>query len=95
MKYNDFIKTLQEELNENGLRIKQSDLKKIFECMSNVILDNIDEEEIIKIREFIVFKLIEVPSKVLPNGTHTDKQLSMKIEMTDFYKKKIKERLNK
>lgn len=95
MNYNTFIKTLQDTLNENGLRISQDNLKKIFDTMAEVILDNIGEEENIKIREFIMFRLITVKERKLPNGTTSKEQLGVKVELSNTYKNKLKERLNK
>ena len=42
MKYVDFIKILQNALAEEGLRISQDKLKKIFEVTADVIVDNIE-----------------------------------------------------
>lgn len=95
MTYSEFIKRLQDALNEEGVRISQDKLKKIFETMSDVVLDNIGEYDKIPLKEFIIFRLVSIPKKKLPNGEWTDEQLSVKIEMTDKYKKKIKDRLNK
>lgn len=94
MTFNSFIKTLQDALNEEGIRLSQDKLKKIFETMSNVIIDNIGEEETIKIKEFLIFNLIEIKPRKLPNGSFSPQQYSMQIQMTDFYKKKIKNKLN-
>lgn len=95
MTYSEFIKRLQDALSEEGVRISQDKLKKIFETMSDVVLDNIGEYDKIPLKEFIIFRLVSIPKKKLPNGEWTDEQLSVKIEMTDKYKKKIKDRLNK
>lgn len=95
MTYSEFIKRLQDALSEEGVRISQDKLKKIFETMSNVVIDNIGEYDKIPLKEFIIFRLVSIPKKKLPNGEWTDEQLSVKIEMTDKYKKKIKDRLNK
>lgn len=95
MTYSEFIKRLQDALNEEGVRISQDKLKKIFETMSDVVLDNIGEYDKIPLKEFIIFRLVSIPKKKLPNGEWTDEQLSIKIEMTDKYKKRIKDRLNK
>lgn len=95
MTNNEFIKTLQDALNEEGIRLSQDKLKKIFEKVADVIVDNIGEEEDIKIKEFIIFRLIEVLPRKLPDKSYSPQQLSMKIEMTDKFKKRLKDRLNK
>ena len=95
MTYSEFIKRLQDALSEEGVRISQDKLKKIFETMSDVVIDNIGETDKIPLKEFIIFRLTEIPPKKLPNGEWTEKQLSLKIEMTEKYKKKIKDKLNK
>lgn len=94
MKYNDFIASFQKELNENGVRITQEKMKKMFEVLADYIIENIGYEENINIREFIVFRLITIPPKKLPNGEWSEQQYSIKIEMTDKYKKELKNRLN-
>ncbi len=94
MKYNELIKLLQKELNEEGIRITQDKLKKIFEVTGDIIIENIKEEERMPLKEFIIFKLITIPKKKMPNGEWTDEQLSVKIEMSEVYKKRIKDRLN-
>ena len=94
MKYNDFIKLLQNELKEEGVRVTQDNLKKIFEVTSDIIMDNIKEEERIPLKEFVMFRLVVIPKKKLPNGEWTEEQLSVKIEMSEVYKKRIKDRLN-
>ena len=94
MKYSVFIKTLQDALNEEGIRLSQDKLKKIFETMSNVIIDNIGKEETIKIKEFLIFNLVEIKPRKMPDGKYSPLQYSMQIQMTDFYKKKIKNKLN-
>lgn len=93
--YNEFIKELQDALNEEGVRISQDKLKKIFDTMGNLIVENIGEVEKIPLKEFIIFRLVSIPPKKLPTGEWTDEQLSLKIEMTEKYKKRIKDRLNK
>lgn len=95
MTNNEFIKTLQDALNEEGIRLSQDKLKKIFEKVADVIVDNIGEEEDIKIKEFIIFRLIEVLPRKLPDKSYSPQQLSMKIEMTEKFKKRLKDRLNK
>ena len=95
MTNNEFIKTLQDALNEEGIRLSQDKLKKIFEKVADVIVNNIGEEEDIKIKEFIIFRLIEVLPRKLPDKSYSPQQLSMKIEMTDKFKKRLKDRLNK
>ena len=95
MTNNEFIKTLQDALNEEGIRLSQDKLKKIFEKVADVIVDNIGEEEDIKIKEFIIFRLIEVLPRKLPDKSYSTQQISMKIEMTEKFKKRLKDRLNK
>lgn len=95
MTYNEFIKKLQDILNEEGIRISQDKLKKIFDAMGNLIVENIGDAENIKIKEFIIFRLVSIPPKRLPTGEWTDEQLSLKIELTNKYKKRIKDYLNK
>lgn len=95
MKYTSFIKALQDALIEEGIRISQDKLKTIFETMANVILDNIKEEEKILLHQFICFKLIDISPRKLPNGNFSPQQYGVKIELSDVYKKKLKERLNK
>lgn len=95
MTYNQLIKALQNALNEEGIRLSQDKLKKIFEIMSNVIVDNIGEEDSIKIKEFLIFNLIEIKPRRLPDGKYSPHQYSMQIQMSDKYKKRIKDKLNK
>lgn len=94
MTYNQLVKALQDALNEEGIRLSQDKLKKIFETMSNVIIDNIGEEETIKIKEFLIFNLIEIKPRKLPDGKYSSQQYSMQIQMTDKYKRRIKNKLN-
>lgn len=94
MTHNEFIKTLQKALNEEGIRLSQDKLKKIFEVLADVVVDNIKEEEDIKIKEFIIFRLIEIMPKKMPDQSFSPQQLSMKIEMTDKFKSRLKKRLN-
>ena len=94
MKYNDFIKLLQQELNEEGIRITQSNLKKIFETVGDIVIENIEEEERIPLKEFVMFRLVVIPKKKLPNGEWTEEQLSLKIEMSNKYKERLKEKFN-
>ena len=95
MTFQSFIKTLQDALNEEGIRLSQDKLKKIFETMSNVIVDNIGEEDTIKIKEFLIFNLVEIKPRRLPDGSYSPHQYSMQIQMSDKYKKRIKDKLNK
>ena len=43
MNHSKFIKALQKALIEEGIRISQDKLKKIFEVMADVILETIEE----------------------------------------------------
>lgn len=95
MTYNQLVKTLQDALNEEGIRLSQDKLKKIFETMSNVIVDNIGEEDTIKIKEFLIFNLVEIKPRRLPDGSYSPQQYSMQIQMSDKYKRRIKNKLNK
>lgn len=95
MTYNQLVKALQDALNEEGIRLSQDKLKKIFETMSNVIVDNIGEEDTIKIKEFLIFNLVEIKPRRLPDGSCSPLQYSMQIQMSDKYKRRIKNKLNK
>lgn len=95
MTYNQLVKTLQDALNEEGIRLSQDKLKKIFETMSNVIVDYIGEEDTIKIKEFLIFNLVEIKPRRLPDGSYSPQQYSMQIQMSDKYKRRIKNKLNK
>ena len=94
MKYIDFIKEFSYILNQNGIRITQAKLKELFELLSEYVAENIKAEEKIPIKEFVIFDLVEIPPKKLPNGEWSKKQLSVRIRMTDGYKKELKEKLN-
>ena len=95
MKYVDFIKILQNALVEEGLRISQDKLKKIFEVTADVIVDNIEEDGKIPLKEFIAFKMVDVHPRLMPNGEYSPKQYGVKVELSDVYKKRLKEQLNK
>lgn len=94
MNYSNFISDFQKELSENGVRLSQDKIKRIFETLGDFVVNNIEYEEDIPLREFIVFRLVTIPPKRLPNGNMTEQQYSIKIEMTDKYKKRLKEQLN-
>ena len=94
MKYTEFIKALQYALIEEGIRIPQDKLKKIFEVTANVIMDNIKEEEKILLKEFIVFKLVDIQPRLMPNGSFSPQQYGVKIELSEVYKKRLKEKIN-
>ena len=58
------------------------------------MIENIEEEERIPLKEFVMFRLVVIPKKKLPNGEWTEEQLSLKIEMSNKYKERLKEKLN-
>ena len=93
MTYTNFIKALQDALIDEGIRLSQDKLKKIFEVFADVLVENIKEEEDIKIKEFIIFRLIEIKPILLPDKSFSPQQLSMRIEMTDTFKKRLKKRI--
>ena len=95
LNFTDFIKDFQKELNENGVRISQDKLKTIFEVMSDYIVNNIGYVERIPLKEFLIFELVKVVPKKLPDGNMSKEQYSMKIRMTNGYKKRLKDELNK
>ena len=97
MNYNSFIKKLAEECNDNGVHITQPKLKKIFEIMSDIIVDSLDanEEDRIKLRSFLIFEVIEIPPKRMPNGTESERQYSVRVRLSNEYKKRLKDELNK
>ena len=94
MKYTDFIRELAVRCNEQGVRISAQKLKIIISCISDLIVEKIEEEESIKLKEFLIFDFIEIPPRIMPNGTEVEKQYSLKVRMSDSYKKRIKEYLN-
>ena len=95
MKYVDFIKILQNALAEEGLRISQDKLKKIFEVTANVIVDNIEEDGKIPLKEFIAFKMVDVHPRLMPNGEYSPKQKNVKVKISEINKKRMREGLNK
>ena len=95
MTFSDFIRDFQKELNENGIRISQDKLKTIFDVLGDYLIDNIGYVERIPLKEFLVFELVKVTPKKLPDGSMSDEQYSMKIRMMEGYKKKLKDKLNK
>lgn len=95
MKFTEFIKDFQKELNENGIRISQDKLKTIFNVLGDYIIENIGYVERIPLKEFLVFELVKLVPKKLPNGNMSDEQYSIKIRMTEGYKKRLKDELNK
>jgi nucleoid DNA-binding protein len=95
MKFTEFIKDFQKELNENGIRISQDKLKTIFDVLGDYVIKNIGYVERIPLKEFLVFELVKVVPKKLPNGNMSDEQYSIKIRMTEGYKKRLKDELNK
>ena len=95
IKYTEFIRDFQKELNENGIRISQDKLKTIFDILSDYIIDNIKYVEKIPLKEFLIFELIKIHPKKLPDGNMSKEQYSMKIKMTDNYKKRLKDEVNK
>jgi len=97
MNYNTFIKKMAEECNDNGVRITQPKLKKLFEVMADVIAESFEdeEEERIKIRGFLTFYVDYIPPKKLPNGEFSEPQYTVKIKLSEGYKKKLKEKVNK
>jgi nucleoid DNA-binding protein len=94
MKYTDFIREFSVMLNENGIRITQPKLKELFSLLGDYVADNIKEEQQIPLKEFLSFELVVVSPKKLPNGSLSDEQLSVKIKMSDKYKKELKNKLN-
>jgi nucleoid DNA-binding protein len=94
MKYTDFIREFSVMLNENGIRITQPKLKELFNLLGDYVADNIKEEGQIPLKEFLSFELVVVSPKKLPNGSLSDEQLSVKIKMSDKYKKELKNKLN-
>ena len=94
MKYTDFIRDFSVMLNENGIRITQPKLKELFSLLGDYVADNIKEEGQIPLKEFLSFELVVISPKKLPNGSLSDEQLSVKIKMSDKYKKQLKDKLN-
>ena len=94
LNHNQFIKALQDALVDEGIRISQDKLKTIFEVMADVILDNIEEEEKILIHQFLCFKLVDVKPRLLPDKTFSEPSLSMKVSLSEKYKKTVKDKLN-
>jgi nucleoid DNA-binding protein len=94
MNHSKFIKALQKALIEEGIRISQDKLKKIFEVMADVILETIEEEEKILIHQFLCFKLVDVKPRQLPDKTFSQPSLSMKVSLSEKYKKMVKDKLN-
>ena len=94
MKYTDFIRDFSVMLNENGIRITQPKLKELFNLLGDYVADNIKEEGQIPLKEFLSFELVVISPKKLPNGSLSDEQLSVKIKMSDKYKKQLKDKLN-
>ena len=94
MNHTQFIKALQDALVDEGIRISQDKLKTIFEVMADVILDNIEEEEKILIHQFLCFKLVDVKPRLLPDKTFSQPSLSMKVSLSEKYKKAVKDKLN-
>ena len=94
MKYTDFIKELAVRCNEQGVRISAQKLKVIISCVSDLIVEKIEEEESIKLKEFLIFDFIEIPPRTMPDGRKIEKQYSLRVRMSDSYKKRIKEYLN-
>jgi nucleoid DNA-binding protein len=94
MKYTDFIREFSVMLNENGIRITQPKLKELFNLLGDYVADNIKEEGQIPLKEFLSFELVVISPKKLPNGSLSDEQLSVKIKMSDKYKKQLKDKLN-
>ena len=94
MKYIDFIREFSVMLNENGIRITQPKLKELFNLLGDYVADNIKEEGQIPLKEFLSFELVVISPKKLPNGSLSDEQLSVKIKMSDKYKKQLKDKLN-
>ena len=94
MKYTDFIREFSVMLNENGIRITQPKLKELFSLLGDYVADNIKEEGQIPLKEFLSFELVVISPKKLPNGSLSDEQLSVKIKMSDKYKKQLKDKLN-
>jgi nucleoid DNA-binding protein len=94
MKYTDFIREFSIMLNENGIRITQPKLKELFSLLGDYVADNIKEEGQIPLKEFLSFELVVISPKKLPNGSLSDEQLSVKIKMSDKYKKQLKDKLN-
>ena len=97
MNYNTFIKKLAEECNDNGIGITQPKLKKLFEIMADVIAESLEdeEEEKINLRGFLTFYVDFIPPKTLPNGEMSEPQYTVKIKLSDGYKKRLKEKVNK
>lgn len=94
MNHSEFIKALQDALIEEGIRISQDKLKKVFEATALVIMENIKEEENILIHQFLRFRLVEERSRQLPDKTFSQPSLSMKVTLSEKYKKNIKDKLN-
>jgi nucleoid DNA-binding protein len=94
MKYTDFIKELAVRCNEQGVRISAQKLKIIISCISDLVVEKIEEEESIKLKEFLIFDFIEIPPRTMPDGREIEKQYSLRVRMSDSYKKRIKEYLN-
>ena len=94
LNHTQFIKALQDALVDEGIRISQDKLKTIFEVMADVILDNIEEEEKILIHQFLCFKLVDVKPRLLPDKTFSQPSLSMKVSLSEKYKKTVKDKLN-
>ena len=94
MNHTQFIKALQNALIEEGIRISQDKLKKIFETTADVLLENIEYEEKILIHQFLCFKLVDVKPRMLPDKTFSQPSLSMKVTLSDKYKKDVKDKLN-
>ena len=95
MLYQEFLSGLQKELNKNGVRISQDKLKILFETTGNFIMENIEFADKIGIKEFIVFELVKISPKKLPDGTMSKEQFGMKIRLSGKYKQRVKEHLNK
>ena len=50
--------------------------------------------DLIKLKEFLIFDFIEIPPRTMPDGREIEKQYSLRVRMSDSYKKRIKEYLN-
>ena len=94
MSYNEFIKKLAENCRENGIGMNQERLKQIIDLMAELIADEIEEKEVVKLRNFLLFDIVTVPPKHLPNGTVSEEQLSIRVRLSNNYKRKIKDKLN-